>query len=71
MLQLKMVDRVVTDPCCSLREGYVGSDIICITIVARAQIMESKRIACQGRPATTDEKYHLTGEVKSIFENAY
>ena len=53
MLELKKVDRVVPDPRCVLRESDGGLNVLCVTKSARSQFREAKRIACQGRPATT------------------
>jgi hypothetical protein len=71
MPQLKKVDRVVPDPRCDLRESDGGSDVLCTTRSARAQLREAARIACQGSrgsrdklSATTDVNVHPMGEAK-------
>ena len=65
------VDRGVPGPHGGLSEGDGGSDIIRSSIFARAQSMEATRVACQGRPATTDEKFHPIGEAKPKLESVY
>ena len=64
MLQLKKVDRVVPDPRCGLRESDGGLNVLFVTRSARAQFREAIRIACQGRPATTDVDTRPMGEAK-------
>ena len=64
MPQLKVVDRIVPDPRSVQRKGDGDAEVLCGPNGARAQFTKTIRIACRGRPATTEANVHPMDKFK-------